>query len=126
MDQEVHPLPWQAPPLRVGRARDQRLPHISPWSAKVAAYTQDQALSALLFLDREVLVRLLGDRGDLVRARRSERLPVVLTRDEVRAVLAQLDGQTWLMASLLYGSASGSSNASASASRTSILGNTTC
>jgi len=73
-----------------------------------------------------VLVRLLGDRGDLVRARRSERLPVVLTRDEVRAVLAQLDGQTWLMASLLYGSASGSSNASASASRTSILGNTTC
>jgi integron integrase len=71
---------------------------------KVAASTQNQALSALLFLYREVLVRPLGDFGDLVRARRPERLPVVLTRDEVRAVLAQLDGQTWLMASLLYGS----------------------
>jgi integron integrase len=69
----------------------------------VAASTQNQALSALIFLYGEVLgVELDWLRG-LVRARRPERLPVVLTQDEVRRVLAQLDGTVWLMASLLYG-----------------------
>jgi len=73
---------------------------------KVSASTQTQALSAVLFLYRHVLHREVGELADLVRARRPVRLPVVLTRDEVRALLDQLDHadpQTWLIASLLYG-----------------------
>jgi hypothetical protein len=71
----------------------------------VAASTRNQALAALLFLHKVVLDRPLERLGgDMVRARRPERLPVVLTRDEIRTVLAQLDGTPWLMASLLYGS----------------------
>jgi integron integrase len=70
----------------------------------VAASTQNQALSAILFLYREVLRRPLDELGRVAPARRPERLPTVLTRDEVRSVLAQLDGTAWLMASLLYGS----------------------
>jgi integron integrase len=70
----------------------------------VAASTQNQALSAILFLYKQVLERPLENLGEVIRAKRPERLPLVLTREEVRAVLAQLDGQHWLMASLLYGS----------------------
>ncbi len=69
----------------------------------VAASTQTQAFSALLFLYRHVLGREFGDLGQVVRARKPKRLPVVMTRTEVRAVLAQLKGPLWLMASLLYG-----------------------
>jgi integron integrase len=70
---------------------------------KVAASTQNQALSALLFLYREVLGIELPWLDDLVRAKRPVHLPVVLTRDEVRAVLQRLDGVPRLMAVLLYG-----------------------
>ena len=70
---------------------------------KVSASTQTQALSALLFLYRHVLGREIGTLGDLIRARKARRLPVVLTRDEVRAVLGRLDGDMALMASLMYG-----------------------
>src|SRR2546422_9728734 len=70
---------------------------------KVAASTQNQALSALLFLYREVLVVELPCLDDVVRAKRPLHLPVVLTRDEVRAVLQELDGVPRLMAILLYG-----------------------
>ncbi len=70
---------------------------------KVSASTQNQALSALLFLYRHVLGRQLGDLGDVVRARRPKRLPVVLTRAEVKAILGNLTGDKWLMASLMYG-----------------------
>jgi len=70
----------------------------------VSASTQTQALSALLFLYRHVIGREVGELTDLVRARKSRRLPVVLTRDKVKAVLSQLDGDTWLMVSLMYGS----------------------
>jgi len=69
----------------------------------VAAGTQNQALSALLFLYREVLQQDLPWMSDIVRAKRPRRLPVVLTRDEVHRLLAQLEGRDWLMASLLYG-----------------------
>jgi integron integrase len=69
----------------------------------VAAATQNQALSALLFLYKHVLGRDLGWLDDLVRAKRPVRLPVVLSRAEVSALLAQLKGTHWLMASLLYG-----------------------
>jgi integron integrase len=71
---------------------------------RVAASTQNQALNALLFLYREVLAIPLGELPDAVRAARPRRLPVVLTRAEVDAVLAHLDGLALLMASLLYGS----------------------
>jgi integron integrase len=65
--------------------------------------TQNQALSALLFLYREVLVVELPWLDDVVRAKRPLHLPVVLTRDEVRAVLQRLDGVPRLMSILLYG-----------------------
>ncbi len=70
---------------------------------KVSASTQNQALSALLFLYRYVLDREVGDLGEIIRARRPKRLPVVMTREEVKAVLGQLTGDKWLMASLMYG-----------------------
>jgi integron integrase len=70
---------------------------------KVSASTQNQALSALLFLYRHVIGREIGDLGDVIRARRPKRLPVVMTRDEAKAVLANLSGDRWLAASLMYG-----------------------
>jgi integron integrase len=70
---------------------------------KVAASTQNQALSALLFLYREVLGIDLPWLDEVVRAKRPLHLPVVLTREEVRAVLQRLDGVPRLMAVLLYG-----------------------
>jgi integron integrase len=71
---------------------------------KVSASTQNQALAALLFLYRDVLGIELPWLDGVTRAKRSARLPVVLTRDEVRALLARLDGIYWLIASLMYGS----------------------
>ena len=73
---------------------------------QVSASTQTQALSAILFLYRHVLHREVGELTELVRAQRPAHLPVVLTREEVRALLDQLDHadpQSWLIASLLYG-----------------------
>ena len=70
---------------------------------RVAASTQNQALSALLFLYRDVLEIDLPWLDDVVRAKRPERLPIVLTREAVVAVLRRLDGVPRLMASLLYG-----------------------
>ena len=69
----------------------------------VAASTQNQALSALLFLYREVLGQDLPWLDDVMRAKRPARLPVVLTRDEVRILLSQIRGVPRLMALLLYG-----------------------
>jgi len=69
----------------------------------VAASTQNQALSALLFLYRHVLGREVGDLGEVIRARRPLHVPVVMTRDEVKAILAHLSGDKRLMASLMYG-----------------------
>ena len=65
--------------------------------------TQNQALAEILFLYKEVLDTDPGWMGDVVRAKRLQRLPVVLTRDEVPALLAELDGVSWIMAMLLYG-----------------------
>jgi integron integrase len=70
----------------------------------VAASTQNQALSALLFLYRVVLARQLDWLEDVVRAKRPVHLPVVLTRREVDEVLSHLHGVNRLVASLLYGS----------------------
>jgi integrase len=72
--------------------------------AKVGASTQNQALQALLFLYRQVLGIELPWLENVTRASRPKRLPVVLTAAEVRSVLSHLDGTSWLIASLLYGS----------------------
>ena len=71
---------------------------------RVAASTQNQALAALLFLYDAVLDRPLEAVGPFPRAKRPKRLPVVLTRAEVEAVLAGMDGVYRLVAQLLYGS----------------------
>jgi len=70
----------------------------------VAASTQNQALSALLFLYQQFLGKKLGRLDGALRASRPPRLPVVLTREEVRAVLAHVRPPYRLMAELLYGS----------------------
>jgi len=70
----------------------------------VAASTQNQALSALLFLYKEVLRQQIGWLSNVQRAKRPARLPVVLTRDEVHKIFAHLHGMQRLMAALLYGS----------------------
>ena len=70
---------------------------------RVSASTQTQALSALLFLYRHVVGREIGDLGEVIRARKPRHIPVVMTREEVKAVLARLTGEKWLTASLMYG-----------------------
>lgn len=70
----------------------------------VAAATQNQALSALVFLYKHLLGQDLPWFKDMVRAKRPVRVPTVLTRAEVQRLLAQMQGTKWLMASLLYGS----------------------
>jgi integron integrase len=72
-------------------------------NGRVAASTQNQALSALLFLYREVLEITLPWLDNITRAKPSQHLPVVLTPTEVRAVLDRMDGTYGLMARLLYG-----------------------
>ena len=72
-------------------------------AGNVAAATQNQALSALLFLYRDVLGVELPWLDNVTRAKRPQRLPVVLTRDEVHAVLDRMEGGYGLMARLLYG-----------------------
>lgn len=71
---------------------------------RVSASTQNQALAALLFLYREVLGRELPGIDQAVRARRQRALPVVLSRQEVRQVLAKLEPTPRLVGTLLYGS----------------------
>ena len=70
---------------------------------QVASSTQRQALSAIVFLYREIMGREMGWVDNIERAKKPQHLPVVYSRAETRAVLAHLDGQHWLMASLLYG-----------------------
>ncbi|MCZ6650145.1 MAG: integron integrase [Acidobacteria bacterium] len=70
---------------------------------KVSASTQNQALCAVLFLYRHVVGREMGEMNNLVRAQRPQRSPLVLTRSEVSRILAEMEGPTLLMASLLYG-----------------------
>jgi integron integrase len=71
---------------------------------KVAASTQNQALSSLLFLYREVLSVELPWMENVIRAKRPVRVPTVLDQSEVHSLLARLEGREWLMGSLLYGS----------------------
>ncbi len=90
-------------PREMGSAEVTRFLTALAVDAKVSASTQNQALAALLFLYREIVGVELPWLDELVRARRPRRLPVVLSRDEVRAVIAELSGTPKLMACLLYG-----------------------
>ena len=72
-------------------------------AGRVSASTQNQAFNALLFLYHEVLSKKIGLIDGVVRAKRPQRLPVVLTKDEVKRVLQQMNGAPHLMGLLLYG-----------------------
>lgn len=72
-------------------------------SKKVSASTQNQALSAILFLYQRVLEKPLEWVNPAVRAKKPKRLPVVLTREEVRTILGSMEGAPRLVATLLYG-----------------------
>ncbi|NEQ46761.1 MAG: tyrosine-type recombinase/integrase [Leptolyngbya sp. SIOISBB] len=69
----------------------------------VAASTQNQALSALIFLYRHILQKPLDERIDAIRAKLSRKLPTVLTPNEVRSVIQQMSGVYLLIVQLLYG-----------------------
>lgn len=92
-----HPMQMGAPEV------ESFLTHLAV-HGNVAASTQNQALAAILFLYREVLGVELPWLENITRAKRPPRLPVVLTKDETRAVLARLDGVIGLIAGLMYGS----------------------
>jgi integron integrase len=102
VDPPLRRVSRQAPSGRDGREITQFLTDLAV-RGKVAASTQNQALSALLFLYREVLGQDIPSLEGVVRAKRARRLPVVLTRDETRAVLDRLRGVPGLMALVLYG-----------------------
>jgi integron integrase len=70
---------------------------------RVAASTQNQALNAIVFLYRKVVKKEPGDFSDFPRARRPKRLPTVLSRQDVQALLSRVDGAEGLLARLIYG-----------------------
>lgn len=88
---------------KLGEAEITRFVSNLALAGRVSASTQNQALNALLFLYHQVLGREIATLENIVRAKRPRRLPVVLTRGEVRAVLAAMKGAPRLMAMLLYG-----------------------
>ena len=90
-------------PRELGAAEmEQFLTHLAV-AGKVAASTQNQAKSALLFLYREVLEVELPWLDNIEQAKAPKRLPVVLTVNEVQSLLSRLEGTHWLIANLLYG-----------------------
>ena len=91
-------------PRTMGVAEVERFLSSLAVQGRVSASTQNQALSALLFLYRQVLQVELPWMDGVVRAKRPRRVPVVLAQAEVQQVLAQMEGRPWLLASLLYGS----------------------
>lgn len=90
-------------PLEMGADEITRFLSTLAVQGHVSASTQNQALCALVFLYRHVLGPKLGWLEDIVRAKRPQRLPTVLTRSEVKALWGALEGVHWIMASLLYG-----------------------
>jgi len=79
------------------------LTHLSV-NRNVAPATQGQALNALVFLYRKVLNQPLEEIQGIVRAKKKEKIPVVLTQSEVASLLSRLEGTHWLVACILYGS----------------------
>lgn len=90
-------------PLQMGQQEVTQFLSALAVEKHVSASTQSQALSALLFLYRDVLGQDLPWLQNVVRAKRPQRLPVVLSRTEVRDLLNHLQDEKWLMATLLYG-----------------------
>ncbi len=82
----------------MGKAEIERFPRHLAMNRNVEAATQNQALNAILFLYREVLQMPQDEKIEAVRARKQKRLPTVLSRDEVRLLLSQMDGTHLLMA----------------------------
>ncbi len=90
-------------PAEMGEAEIGRFLSSLASDLHVSPSTQNQALNALLFLYREVLERQIGLIQRVVRAKRPRRLPVILTKEEVKRLLGCLRGTPWLMGMLLYG-----------------------
>ncbi len=90
-------------PAEMGEAEIARFLSSLATDSHVSASTQNQAFNALLFLYQEILQRKLGLIEGVVRAKKPKRLPVVLTKDEVRKILGGLTGTPWIMTMLLYG-----------------------
>ncbi|GHA77476.1 hypothetical protein GCM10007067_13630 [Lysobacter bugurensis] len=90
-------------PRELGAPEVERFLTTLATEGQVSAGTQTQALSALLFLYRDVLRMELPWMENVVRAKRSQRVPTVLSVSEVNRLLAVMDGRPWLLASLLYG-----------------------
>jgi integron integrase len=91
-----HPREMGAPEV------EQFLTHLAV-NGRVSASTQNQARCALLFLYKEVLAVELPWLDNVEQAKAPKRLPVVLNREEIQAILSRLNGTNWLIASLLYG-----------------------
>lgn len=91
-------------PLQMGAAEIRRFLSYLAAEREVASATQNQALNALVFLYEAVLEEEVGAIGTFERAKAPERLPTVLSKEEVRAVLDAMHGTRKLVASLLYGS----------------------
>jgi len=104
MAQKIYPFSQQAASQGHGRKRDRRVHFASCHEFREAASTQNQSLSAIVFLYKQVLDVELGDFGPMKRAKKPERLPTVLNKQEVGRVLAAMSGTYKLMAQLLYGS----------------------
>jgi integrase len=90
-------------PSSVGTEEVKRFLEKLAVEGKVSASTQNQALNALLFFFRAGLGRQLGQLGEFERAKRSRKLPVILSRQEIQRVLSKMEGGYRLMASLMYG-----------------------
>ena len=90
-------------PLELGRTEVVTFLSDLATRGRVSASTQNQALAAILFLYGAVLEQELPRLDEIVRAKRPQRVPVVLTRAEVRSLLGYMDGQPRLVATLLYG-----------------------
>lgn len=91
-------------PLQMGKSEVTAFLTYLANERKVSASTQNQALFALLFLYRQVLNQPLGWLDDMEHAPRNRPVPVVFSREEVKALLKQLEGTLWIMAAILYGS----------------------
>lgn len=103
MDPPLHLLSRQASSRRSGRGRDHTVPECAGHPAQRRGVHAESGAERLLFLYREVLEQELPWLDDIVRAENPERIPVVLTRKEVQAVIDALDGPPHLLALLLYG-----------------------
>ena len=90
-------------PAEMGEAEIGRFLSSLATESHVSASTQNQALNALLFVYQEVLHLKIGFIDGVIRAQRPKRLPVVLTKDEVRRILGGLNGTPWIMTMFLYG-----------------------